>query len=106
MSANADFDAEVVAQGAVIAAYSSPADRPVLPFWPLLFANVSLRLLGSDDFPTEAKRQAARDITAAAANGQLQVTVAPPYSLDDIATAHQAVESGSHKGRILVSIGG
>lgn len=106
LSANADFDAEVVAQGAVIAAYSSPADRPVLPFWPLLFANVSLRLLGSDDFPTEAKRQAARDITAAAANGQLQVTVAPPYPLDDIATAHQAVESGSRKGRILVSIGG
>ncbi|MGH3984749.1 MAG: hypothetical protein ACRDST_19220 [Pseudonocardiaceae bacterium] len=63
LSANADVDAGVVAQGAVIAAYSSPADRPALPFWPLLFANVSLRLLGSDDFPTEAKRQAAHDIT-------------------------------------------
>lgn len=36
-------------------AYSSPADRPALPFWPLLFSNVSLRLLGSDDFRTEAK---------------------------------------------------
>lgn len=103
LSANADFDAEVVAQGAIIAAYSSPADRPALPFWPLLFSNVSLRLLGSDDFPAEAKRQAARDITAAAANAQLQVKVAPPYPLDDIVAAHHAVESGSRKGRILVS---
>ncbi len=60
LSANADVDVQVVAQGAVIAACASPADRPALPFWPLLFANVSLRLLDSDDLPTDVKQQAAR----------------------------------------------
>jgi NADPH:quinone reductase len=51
LSANADLDAAVVRNGTVLAAYASPKDRPELPFWPMLFANVTIRLLGSDDFP-------------------------------------------------------
>src|SRR5580698_3592726 len=66
LSANADLDAAVVRNGAVVAAYASTRDRPELPFWPMLFANVTIRLLGSDDFPQEAKDAAARDLTAAA----------------------------------------
>jgi hypothetical protein len=73
MSDNADLDAAVIVGDAVIAAYATRADRPELPFWPLLFANVTLRLLGSDDFPVEAKQQAARDLTAVAAVGALKV---------------------------------
>jgi NADPH:quinone reductase len=58
-SDNADLDAAVVANDAVIATYATRADRPEIPFWPMLFANVTLRLLGSDDFPAEAKQHAA-----------------------------------------------
>lgn len=104
LSANIDLAAEVVSQGAVIAAYSSPSQRPSLPFWPLLFANVTLRLLGSDDFPTEARHQAARDLTEAAATGHLNVPVAATYPLHDIAAAHQAVESGSRAGRVILTL--
>ncbi len=104
LSANADLDAEVARQGSVIAAYSSPADRPALPFWPLLFANVTLRLLGSDDFPRDAKQHAVRDLTEAAADGGLSVRVAARYPLGDIAAAHKAVESGIHNGRVLVTL--
>src|SRR6266540_4365235 len=105
LSANADLDAEIAAQGAVVAAYASPDPRPALPFWPLLFANVTLRLLGSDDFPAEAKAQAARDLTEAAAAGALRVPVAAVYPLEDIAAAHEAVEAGSPTGRILLATG-
>jgi NADPH2:quinone reductase len=104
LSANADFDAQVVRQGAIIAAYSSPDERPQIPFWPLLFANVTLRLLGSDDFPAEAKDQAARDLSAVAAEGLLSVRIAPPYPLDRVADAHEAVEAGSPDGRVLVAL--
>jgi NADPH:quinone reductase len=55
-SDNADLDAAVVANNAVIAAYASRTERPELPFWPLVFANATLQLLGSD-FSPEAKRQ-------------------------------------------------
>ena len=103
LSDNAALDAAVVANDAVIAAYASRADRPQLPFWPLLFANVTLRLLGSDDFPAQAKRQAARDLSAAAAVGALKVSIAARYPLQEIAKAHDHVGAGS-RGRILLTL--
>ncbi len=50
-SDNADLDASVAAPHGVIAAYATRRDRPDFPFWPMLFANLTIRLLGSDDFP-------------------------------------------------------
>ena len=50
-SDNADLDAAVAAPEAVIAAYATRDPRPTLDFWPMLFANLTIRLLGSDDFP-------------------------------------------------------
>jgi NADPH2:quinone reductase len=103
LSDNADLDNAIVAQDAVIAAYATRADRTEIPFWPLLFNNVTLRLLGSDDFPAEAKRQATRDLTAAAAVGALTIDVGDRYPLEDIAKAHDRVDAGG-RGRVLVTI--
>jgi NADPH2:quinone reductase len=106
LSANADLDAAVVRNGAVVAAYASVSGRPELPFWPMLFANVTIRLLGSDDFPPEAKDAAARDLTEAAAASALSVTVAETFPLTRIAAAHELVESGKAAGRVLVELPG
>jgi NADPH:quinone reductase len=104
LSANADLDAAVVRNGAVLAAYASPNDRPELPFWPMLFANVTIRLLGSDDFPQDAKNAAARDLSNAAAHSALSIPIAQIIPLTDIAAAHGLIESGTPSGRVLVSI--
>jgi NADPH:quinone reductase len=104
LSANADTDAAVVRNGAVLAAYASPEDRPELPFWPMLFNNVTIRLLGSDDFPQPAKDAAARDLTDAAAQSALSITVADIIPLERIAAAHELIESGQAAGRVLVSL--
>ncbi|WP_328681465.1 NADPH:quinone reductase [Streptomyces sp. NBC_00322] len=103
LSDNGDLDAAVVADDAVVAAYATRADRPQLPFWPMLFANVTLRLLGSDDFPVQAKQQAARDLTAAAAVGALTVDIGDRYPLAEIAKAHARVDAGG-RGRVQVTI--
>jgi NADPH:quinone reductase len=103
-SDNADLDAAVVANDAVIAAYASRADRPEIPFWPLLFANVTLRLLGSDDFSADAKQQAGKDLTAAAQVGALRIPIAPAHSLSEIAAAHDHVDQGPRNGRVLLVI--
>ncbi|MEU8867245.1 NADPH:quinone reductase [Streptomyces umbrinus] len=103
LSANADLDNAVTALDAVIAAYGTHADRTELPFWPLLFNNVTLRLLGSDDFPVAAKRQAARDLAAAAAVGALTVDIGDRFALSDIAKAHERVDAGG-RGGVLVSV--
>lgn len=103
LSANADLDAEVVRNGAVVAAYASAADRPALPFWPMLFANVTIRLLGSDDFPQAAKDAAARDLTAAAAASALAVPIGGVFPIAGIAAVHELIESGKATGRLLLS---
>jgi NADPH2:quinone reductase len=104
LSANADLDNEVIGQAGVIAAYATLDERPALPFWPLLFNNVTIRLLGSDDFPKQAKENAARDLSEAAKTGALDIRIGATYPLDQIAAAHQAVESGTVDGRVLVKI--
>ena len=74
-SDNVDLDASVAKNQTVIAPYASRGDRPAFPFWPLVFDNVTIRLLGSDDFPAGAKRQAAADLTAAAQDGALSIPI-------------------------------
>ena len=103
-SADVDLDARIAANGAVIAAFATRDNRPTLPFWPMLFANVVVRLLGSDDFPAEVKQAAARDLTAAAAQGALSVPVGEVLPLERVAAAHRLLERGRPAGRVLLSI--
>jgi NADPH2:quinone reductase len=101
-SENIDLDAAVVKNQGVVAAYATRDDRPGLPFWPMLFDNVTIRLLGSDDFPYEAKVLAATDLTAAARDGALSVSVDATLPLEATAEAHDRVDAGT-RGRILVA---
>ena len=103
LSDNADLDAAVAAPDGVIAAYSTRRDRPDFPFWPMLFANLTIRLLGSDDFPRAAKRQAADALSAAAREAALSIPIADPVPLDYIAEAHDRVDAGARQ-RILLAI--
>jgi NADPH:quinone reductase len=102
-SDNIDIDAQVVKNQAVIATYSTRQDRPDLPFWPMLFINVTIRLLGSDDFSPSAKRQAATDLSAAARAGALTIAIDSVLPLDRVAEAHDRVDSGT-AGRVLLGI--
>src|SRR3954447_23815340 len=102
-SDNAGLDAAVAAPEAVIAAYATRDPRPDLDFWPMLFANLTIRLLGSDDFPAEAKHQAAADLTAAARDGALRIPIDEPLPLDRIAEAHDRVDAGP-RNRVVLAI--
>jgi NADPH2:quinone reductase len=102
-SDNVELDAAVAKNQAVIAAYASRDDRPTLPFWPMLFDNITVRLLGSDDFPASAKRQAAADLTAAAQHSALSVPGGTPLPIEEVAAAHDRVDAGSRT-RVLLAI--
>ena len=102
-SDNADLDAAVAAPGAVIAAYATRDPRPDFDFWPMLFANLTIRLLGSDDFPLAATQQAAADLTAAAQERALRIPIDAPLPLDRIAEAHELVDAGARR-RVVLSI--
>ncbi|MDV6284525.1 NADPH:quinone reductase [Rhodococcus jostii] len=102
-SDNVDLDAAVAKNHTVIAAYGTGEDRPGFPFWPMLFDNITIRLLGSDDFPPEAKQQAATDLTTAAADGALSIAIDDPLPLDQAVRAHDLVDGGTRT-RILLAI--
>lgn len=99
-------DAEALAPHGTIAAYASDADaEPALPFWPLLFKNATIRLVGSDDLPEDAERRAVEDIGACLGAGLLRPRVGMRFPLEGIAEAHEAVEEGGTGGRVVVDIG-
>jgi NADPH2:quinone reductase len=102
-SDNIELDAAVVKNRAVIAAYATRHDRPDFPFWPMLFDNVTIRLLGSDDFPVQAKQQAAADLTTAASDGALSIAIGPALPLAHVAEAHDRVDAGA-RDRVLLTI--
>jgi NADPH2:quinone reductase len=68
----------------------------------MLFDNITIRLLGSDDFPAAAKQQAAHDLTTAAREEALDVPISPPLALTEAARAHDNVDTGSRTRVLLV----
>ncbi len=107
LGANVALDERVIANGGVIATYASDADpEPRLPFWPLLFKNVVLRLVGSDDLPVEAEQAAVTDITVCLAAGRLRPVVRHRLPLGRIAKAHELVEQGGKPGHVLLDVDG
>ncbi|MGI8868295.1 MAG: hypothetical protein ACR2F6_05445 [Mycobacteriales bacterium] len=69
----------------------------------MLFGNLTIHLLGSDDFPQGANRQGAADLTAVASEGALSLRIADLLALDRIAEAHDRVDAGPHA-RVLLAI--
>ena len=98
-----DLNAQIIAVGATISSYYSTQQRPAIPYWPLGFADTTLRLLGSDDFTPQVKAHAARELTSALVEGTLHIPVVERLPLDHIATAHEHIERGTH-GRVLLRI--
>src|SRR5215472_680555 len=58
--ANIEADVELLKLGGSIASYATDSAAPKIPFWQMVFKNVRVFFLGSDDFPKEAKSQAAQ----------------------------------------------
>ncbi|MGY1502730.1 hypothetical protein ACW4TU_40160 [Streptomyces sp. QTS52] len=79
------------------------ADRTELPSRPPLFNNVTLRPPGSDDFPADAECQAARDLTATAATGDLAVDDGDRHPPEAISRPVDRVDAG-RRGRVPVTV--
>ena len=99
---NVWLDEPLLRQGGSIAAYATGDSTPAIPFWPLLFKNVRLFFLGSDDFPLAAKLEAAYALNEALESGWPGFEIGSRLPLESIAEAHQALESGNVPGRIVL----
>lgn len=86
-----------------MATYATVMPAPTLPFWPLVFKNVGLFFLGSDDFPQSAKQQAARALNEMLQTRWRGFEISDRLPLEKIAEAHELVEQSSSSGRVVLT---
>ena len=102
LGTNLQLDLAVVARpDARIVCYAAEPTDPAIPVRACMNANVMLRFVLLYGVPHEAIEQAAKDITAALADGALTELPTTRFRLDEIAAAHDAVEAGA-VGKVLV----
>jgi NADPH2:quinone reductase len=105
LGGNMPVTSRILKANAVIAAYASMAvPEAPLPFYPLLRTGPKIEIVACFTVPEADKLQGARDISQWMATDGLRHNVGATFELDDIAAAHQAVESGSVIGGAVVEI--
>ena len=102
--ANIDADVEMLKMGGSIGTYATDNATPRIPFWLMVFKNIRLFCLGSDDFPTEAKVAATLDLNDALQAGWPGFEIGERIPLADIARAHELVEHPVRRGRVVVTV--
>ncbi len=103
-AANIERDVELLKMGGSVATYATNAATPTIPVWPMVFKNIQLFFLGSDDFPPEAKAAAARDINDALDGGWSGFGIGERIPLLEIARAHELAEHPQRPGRVVVTL--
>jgi NADPH2:quinone reductase len=102
--ANIAADVDLLKMGGSIATYATNVAAPAIPFWLMVFKNIRLFFLGSDDFPKDAKVAAARDLSAALEAGWPGFEIAERIPLVEIARAHELVEHPARRGRVVLTV--
>jgi NADPH:quinone reductase len=102
--ANAAVDVELLRDGGSIATYATNDPGAAVPFWQMVFKNVSVSFLGSDDFPASAKTAATLDLNHALVAGWPGFAIAERLPLDEVARAQELVEKPRGAGRVVVVI--
>jgi NADPH:quinone reductase-like Zn-dependent oxidoreductase len=90
-----------------IATYASAqVTDPKLPFYRMMFADLTVRMVLVYVMPEVAKKAAIADITVALSNGALQHRISQRLPLARIAEANELIERGGQNGCVVVDIGG
>lgn len=101
---NIAADLELLALRGSLATYATDVGTPSIPFWPLVFKNIRIDFLGSDDVAAEDKVKAAHAVNEALLAGWRACEIAERYPLEEIATAHERAEAPLRRGRIVLTV--
>jgi len=92
--------------GGTIATYSSmQAPEPKLPFYRMMFMDLTVRMVLVYVMPEPAKQAAIADIAKYLAEGRLQHRIAHRLPLGELARANELIEQGALRGCVVVDIG-
>ncbi len=103
---NLETAVEAIAGNGVIAAYASDAAlEPALPFYRLVYKNVTVHHVLVLAMPESAKQEAVADICRWMDAGALRHHVGERFPLEETAAAHEAVERGAF-GNVVIDVAG
>jgi NADPH:quinone reductase-like Zn-dependent oxidoreductase len=104
--ANLPTSIEVLRIGGTIATYSSTqVTEPKLPFFLLMYKDITIRCVIVYAMPEEAKEHAIADIDTALSAGALQHRIAHTLTLEQIVESNELIEQGTIRGAVVLSIG-
>ena len=104
--ANLPTSIEVLRIGGTIATYSSTqVTEPKLPFFLLMYKDITIRCVIVYAMPEEAKEHAIADIDTALSAGALRHRIAHTLTLEQIVESNELIEQGTIRGAVVLSIG-
>ena len=102
---NLPTSVEVLRIGGTIATYASTqVPEPKLPFFQMMYKDVTVRMVIVYAMPETAKQQAVADIEKALASASLQHRIAHTMPLADIARSNEIIEHGAVRGAVVLTI--
>ena len=102
---NLPVTTEVLRVGGTIATYASTAvPEPKLPFFQMMYKDITIRMVIVYAMPEDAKQHAIADIESALSANKLQHRIAHALPLDDIAESNELVEQGNIRGAVVLTI--
>ena len=91
--------------GGVIATYSSTqVPEPTLPFFRMMYQDLTVRFVIVYAMPEPAKAHAIADIDQALRAGKLQHRIAHSVPLDEVARSNELIEQGGFRGCVVLDI--
>ena len=75
-----------------------------MPFLKMMYMDLTVRLVIVYAMPDQAEMDAISDITDALKKNKLSHRIMKSFSLNDIASSHELIESGATNGCVLINI--
>lgn len=88
--------------GTIVSYSSTVVAEPKIPFYRMMYMDLSIRLVIVYSMPEPAKQHAINDIAAWQEAGHLQHRVAHLVPLEEIARAHELIERGGFRGCVVI----
>jgi NADPH:quinone reductase-like Zn-dependent oxidoreductase len=103
--ANLQTSVEVLRVGGVIATYGSVQEpQPTLPFFDMMYKDLTVHFVIVYAMPEQAKLHAIADIDRALRRGSLHHRVAHSLPLEEIARANEIIEEGTCRGSVILTL--
>jgi len=103
--ANLETSLAVVRTGGIVATYSSMQEpQPTLPFYRMMFMDLTVRFVLVYAMPESAKQFAMDDIERSLVANSLQHRIARTFPLDEIDRSNELIEEGVVRGTVVLHI--